>query len=396
MTNIDYLTESTVKVGRTFPRGYHDFHNNTIINFEINRFYESAGDPSMIAEIQAVAPKIKNYTDLKREFLSLADQALIAENKMRSAYYLRIADFFTFAEDSDKQVIRKRFLDLARQAYQVEESSHFLIPYERGQLSAYRFTPDHSKGTIVFFGGFDGYQEERFPFIFFLRDAGYNVISFEGPGQGTVLEDFHLPMTPDWAKPLKAVLDYFQLEDVTLIGRSLGGCLALRAAAHEPRVRRVIPNDVMTDFYETILGQTGPIARVGLRLLLAIGAKSLVNRLSVRTMKQSLAAEWGIKQGMHVMGVKTPYEFLKCSQRFQTRDVSQLITQDILLMASAEDHYVPRHQFYDQIRLITEARSLTARLFTRHEDAQNHDQVGNMGLSLGVIVNWVENCSRAE
>ena len=35
---------------------------------------------------------------------------------------------------------------------------------------------------------------------------------------------------------------------MSLMGCSLGGCLALRAAAGEPRIRRVICDDILTDF----------------------------------------------------------------------------------------------------------------------------------------------------
>jgi len=44
---------------------------------------------------------------------------------------------------------------------------------------------------------------------------------------------------------------------------------------------------------------------------------------------------------------------------------------------------------FHQIRSLTGVRSLTARLFTRHEQAQNHVHVGSVGLSLQVIVNWI-------
>ncbi len=44
------------------------------------------------------------------------------------------------------------------------------------------------------------------------------------------------------------MLDYFHLDDVTLMGYSLGGCLAVRAAAYEARVQRVITDDILTDF----------------------------------------------------------------------------------------------------------------------------------------------------
>ena len=48
------------------------------------------------------------------------------------------------------------------------------------------------------------------------------------------------------------------------------------------------------------------------------------------------------------------------------------------------------HQFYDQIRMLTRARSLTARLFTRQEQAHEHCQIGNLGLQFKVIKDWIE------
>ena len=59
-------------------------------------------------------------------------------------------------------------------------------------------------------------------------------------------------------------------------------------------------------------------------------------------------------------------------------------------MAGERDHYVPPHQFHDQIKTLKNVRSLTARLFTRAEQAQNHCQIGNLALSLQVIVGWLD------
>ena len=112
--------------------------------------------------------------------------------------------------------------------------------HKRGILPAYRFTAAHSKGTIVFFGGFDGSIEELTSAFIYLRDAGYEVVAFEGPGQGGALNDSGLHMSADWHKPVKAILDYFKLVRVTHIGLSMGGCLAIRAAAFEDRVERVV------------------------------------------------------------------------------------------------------------------------------------------------------------
>ena len=100
--------------------------------------------------------------------------------------------------------------------------------------------------------------------------------------------------------------------------------------------------------------------------------------------------EWGIAQGMHVMGARTPYAFLRKCMAFHTAEISPLVKQDVLLLGGQEDHYIPLHQFFDQGKTLTHVRSLTSRLFTRKETAQNHCQLGNIGLSIKVIVDWVE------
>ena len=44
----------------------------------------------------------------------------------------------------------------------------------------------------------------------------------------------------------------------------------------------------------------------------------------------------------------------------------------------------------DQLLTLTAARSVTARAFTEAEQAQNHCQVGNMGLAIKVILDWLD------
>ena len=54
------------------------------------------------------------------------------------------------------------------------------------------------------------------------------------------------------------------------------------------------------------------------------------------------------------------------------------------------DHLVPMAHFHRQIQLLKNARSITARLFTRSESAASHCQVGNYGLALRTIVDWLD------
>ena len=274
-----------------FPVGYYYLHPDVSVNYQMNRF--STGEADMMDEIRAVVPRIHDYNDYTREFLALAQDALGRGEKLKGAYYLRSAEFYMFGDDPRRQATRRQFLQLMREHYGFQDNGHFDVPYETGALSSFRSAPPQPRGTIVIFGGFDGYIEELFPMQHYFGRAGYDVVSFDGPGQGVALEDGHLAMTHEWHKPVTAVLDHFHLDEVTLIGVSLGGCLAVRAAAYEPRVRRVVADDIFTDYSEITLARLKLAQRAELSMLLKMGADHIVNTVVERALKDSLVMEWG-------------------------------------------------------------------------------------------------------
>ena len=118
--------------------------------------------------------------------------------------------------DPERKGARTRFLEAMRSVYGLELGEGHAVPYAEGRLKgflpAYRFKPLRAKSTIVFCGGFDSYIEELTSAFVHLRDAGYDVIAFEGPGQGGALNEAGLSMTAEWHKPMSAVLDYFEVE----------------------------------------------------------------------------------------------------------------------------------------------------------------------------------------
>jgi len=181
-----------------------------------------------------------------------------------------------------------------------------------------------------------------------------------------------------------------QLDDVTLMGISLGGCLALRAAAYEPRIRRVVCDDICPDYFEVTLGLSKPAVRTALSSLLKVGADHVIDKVIERARKTSVSTDFGVQQALFVTGSTTPSEYLKKLQNYRTDDVSPLVDQDVLLCGGTEDFCIPLHQFYDQIAMLTHARSVTARLFTHEEQGQQHCQIGNLGLQHRIIKDWIE------
>jgi pimeloyl-ACP methyl ester carboxylesterase len=313
----------------------------------------------------------------------------VGDREAVHAFCYRAADFYLPADEARKAPTRARFLELVRQAYGICPDQYHAVPYPGGALPACRLGQPH-RGSMLITGGFDGYLEDRFAMMSAVARAGYQVIALDGPGQGAALEDHGLVLTPDWQHPVAAVLDHFGLAQATLIGISLGGCLAIRAAAAEPRIIRVVADDVLTDLAECNRRQLAPPARTLVATLLRLRADRLLDTVVRRQMRHDLLSDWGIRQGQHVLGVPTPHAYLRSAGRFVTADVSGRVRADVLLLAGTADHYVPARQLTDQITALTSARSVTARIFTEQEQAGQHCQYGNLALAIQVILDWLD------
>ena len=372
-----------------FPVGYYPLHPNVSLNFQMNRFWNWVGDQQMLDELRAAGTRIKNYDDWAREMFDLSDKALAAGRRLPAAYYAKMAIFFLDPSDPRVKPFFQRFLDNVMKENGVTPENQYQVPYQKTHLSAYRFTPAQPRGTIVVFGGYDSYILEWLPMALALRDAGLDTVIFDGPGQGTVL-DAGIPMTPDWHLPVAAILDYFKLTEITLLGFSLGGGLVIRAAAREPRISRVIAMDICPSLFEAVIRA---FTATGLSVIAENFSKmpaALVNAAVAAVRKSDLLTDWFIAQGLRVMGVATAAEVYKAWRDYRTDDVSPQVTQDVLLMAGAKDHYMPLQMLPDQLMTLTEAHSITSRVFTEAESAQNHCQIGNMGLALKVILDWLD------
>ncbi|MDT7731532.1 MAG: hypothetical protein QOK45_1785 [Mycobacterium sp.] len=373
--------------GTTPAVGYHHFHDDLSLNFQCNRWVQWLG-PSAIPEVTELAARCDTYPEWIDGFLGLAEAARKADRRLASAYYDRAAEFFMRPDDPRKLGARTRFVQTMRTLYDVSPEA---VPYAGSALPALDLHPEAETGSaIVIFGGFDSYIEEFLPMLAAMVDAGHRVVVFEGPGQGSPLEDHGLPMIPEWERPVSAVLDHYQLTDVTVIGESLGGGFAIRAAAFEPRITRVVSMDILDDFFEVVSGQIGRGVTPVLRALITLRAKGIVNAGARRAIARKPVAAWGLQQGMHVTGTPTAYDFLRSTTTFDTRRISKRVTADVLLLAGADDHYVPLTQLRRQAANLVNARSVTTRTFTAAEQASNHCQVGNIGAAVRLIQAWLE------
>lgn len=372
----------------SFPVGYHDFHDDPNMNFQLNRWLSSGY--SKYEDMREAAAKIESLEDWKREMVVIADKALSENRLLNAAFSYRAAEFFTMHKDPDKLPLYSKFIELFYEFLKDDSIERLQIPYENSYLPAIRISPNKSRGVILIHGGFDSVMEEFFSTAFLAVDSGYEIILFEGPGQGAALRHNDIKMTHEWEKPTSVVMDYLHLDNVTLIGVSLGGYLAIRAAAFEPRIRRVIAFDIIYDCGQIAFMKGNIYSRTMLRILFDFEAEKLVNWIFRKKMRRESLFEWGLDHGMYVTGAVSPYGYLKGVLSYSAARISHLVKQDVLLMAGEEDHLVPLEMYYKQEDALKNARSVTGRIFTKEEHASNHCQVGNIKLALDVMIDWIE------
>ncbi|HEY8392346.1 MAG TPA: alpha/beta fold hydrolase [Capillibacterium sp.] len=379
--------EARIKI--ELPVGYYHFHDDIGLNFQFNR---ALLNQCPLDEMMVAARKIKKYEDVTPIMTGLAEKALGEGRLLNAAFYYRFAEFFCFGDLVAKRRLFDRFLLLFYRALAADRIERHEIEYPGGFLKAIRIkTGQPAKGTVVVHGGGDSFVEEFYLSVRGLVDRGFNVIMFEGPGQGEPLQKYNLKMTHEWEKPTKAVLDYFQLNDVTLIGISLGGYFALRAAAFEKRIKRVVAWDVVYDFFACVMGRNGMLRYHLINALVLIKAKGIINRMVRRQLRGKEMEEWIYNQMMYTFGAETPFAYLEIMKRYKCgKKIAQRITQDVLLMAGVEDHIIPLRMYKRQLNVLTSANSVEGRIFTKDEHAANHCQVGNIGLAQRYVIEWIE------
>ena len=369
-----------------FPVGYHEFNKDKVFNFQLNRWYSMGY--ARFEDVETVGNRIQSFDDWKTEMLSLADLAVSEDRLLHAAYYYRAAELFITEKDPEKEILYNKFTGYFYKAVNGTELKKVEIPYNVTSIQAIQLQPasKEKKGTIIIHGGFDSFKEELYSMMLFFLDSNYEVITFETPWMGESRKRKLMGLEIEWEKPIKAVLDHFKLEDVTLIGISMGGWLSLRAAAFEPRVKRVIASSVSFDVnqYNSAVGQK--LAKLFFKKF-----RKFTNKAIIKKMKKDLYYSWFMNHLMFVTNKDVPIEALDVLVQFSEENLhSDLIKQDVLILTGRNDHMVPFKMHELQVKALTNAKSVTARVFTKEDSAQNHCQIGNLGLAMDTMLNWIE------
>jgi pimeloyl-ACP methyl ester carboxylesterase len=366
--------------------GFERFHRRSFFNYQLNRAH--ALGYAERDELRQAAARLRSQDDCVAVFEELSRQAE-RDGRLRNATsYLRVAEFFTPPRSTEKVPRYRRYRNLFDAAFGGSGVARHDVPYAGATWPAYTYPAmgGPSRGTVLLHGGFDSLIEEFFAIWQRIAAAGFDVIAFEGPGQGGARALGGLTFDHDWEKPVGTVLNHFALDSAGLVGISMGGYWALRAAGREPRIDRVVSWPPVYDWLHRVPWVLRGATRAMLRRRGFMRCSIRVRTRLIPTLRQV------VDQTLYLVDGDDPMDaadwFLGMNA---THLASDRVTQDVLLLCGERDAFQPPVLTRAQARALNAARSVSVRTFTKAEHADQHCQMGNLDLACGVVTAWLRN-----
>lgn len=311
---------------------------------------QMANDGADVNPVLEVAKKIKpgdrdSYTkawfDLANETKAKAlvpefasEPVNVRATWLSPSNYFRRADVYNRADWDDPRI--NNYWDEQRAAFD-KAIAALPVPAERVEIPSDGFNVSGiwysqlSKGNhtqrrpaIILTQGYDTAKEDLYSTIVAPALArGYNVFSFEGPGQPTPRREQGVGFIPDWERTVSPVVDYLLSEKAAFIdpkrlvlyGHYFGGYLAARAAAFEPRLSALMLNGGVWDAYQAY---TAYLPSNVLEILESgdkAGFDKVMDELQSNP-ETSTVIKWGLQQGLCAFKMKSPYDFFQSFKNY--------------------------------------------------------------------------------
>ena len=378
-----------------------EYTGNRQFDLQLNRTFAPILDrPGMDKVAATTLPRLRTTKQITALAQHLAER-FESEGDADAAWRLyELAAFYLGADDPRKH----RFIDAMSRSFDEAHRGLALtrheVPYRGGQLTAMRWeavpadraqAPAGTPTTLVLMNGFDGYAEEIIDFASHFPTRPFDIIAFDGPGQGhTALAG--MPLEPEWEHPTEAVMDYFSIESAAALGVSFGGYLVMRTAVYCPRISHVIAFDMM---YRLLDGLTLPLPRPLRPFAEAVVGHArpawLIDAALRIAPRFSADLAWKLQQARHLTGLSKPSEVLRALGAFTMEPLEGLIHQPCLVLAGDADQYVPFERLEDVRRALANAASLDVRVFHEAEDPDmaQHCQIGNLNRAFTIMGDWL-------
>lgn len=379
---------------------FSEYTGNRQFDLQLNRYLGPILDrPGMDRFSTSTLARIRSTSQITALAQHLADR-FESEGDADAAWRLYFLAAFYLPEHDQR---KRHFIEAASRNFDASHTHlamrRHTVPYKDGSLTAIHWQADpddrarfpDAPSTLVMMNGFDGYAEEIMAFAERFPCRPFDVVTFDGPGQGhTALAG--MPLEPRWELPTTAVLDYFGLDSAAALGVSFGGYLVTRAAAHCPRISHVIAFDMM---YQLLDGLTLPLPAPIRPLAASIVKRARPAWLFDATMSVAAHASadlaWKLQQARHLTGLHRPSQVLRAFGDYTMEPFEGRITQPCLVLAGDADQYVPFERLGDVRRALRNAVSLEVRAFRHAQDPDmaQHCQIGDLDRAFAIMGDWL-------
>ena len=378
-----------------------EYTGNRQFDLQLNRYLGPILDrPGMDRLTTSTLARIRSTSQIT-QFAGRMAARFDAEGDAAAAWRLYFLAAFYLPEHDQR---KRHFIDAASRNFDASHTHlamyRHTIPYKDGSLTAIHWQADpddrarfpDAPSTLVMMNGFDGYAEEIVSFAFHFPTRPFDIIAFDGPGQGhTALAG--MPLEPQWERPTEAVLDHFGIDNAAALGISFGGYLVMRAAAHMPRISHVIAFDMM---YRLLDGLTLPLPASIRPLAASIVERARPAWLFDATMSVAARANadlaWKLQQARHLTGLHRPSQVLRAFGDYTMEPFEGRITQPCLVLAGDADQYVPFERLGDVRRALRNAVSLEVHAFHHLQDPDmaQHCQIGDLDRAFAIMGEWLQ------
>lgn len=337
----------------------------------------------------------------------MADDSLGAGHRISAGRaYLRASNYYRAAlmHHADPQApevlpMAKTSIDCYAQAVELLSlpAEWVRIPYEGTTLPAWFWRSPVAASrapVLIVHQGRDAWPED----CKFIADAcverGYHCLLVHCPGQGMALREQGLTFRPDWEKVITPVVDFVvQMPEVdpdriALMGISMGGALAPRAAAFEQRIKICIANPGVLNWSASVSAYLAAISPEFAAAIQNVGNDpETFNTLMAEFVKVAPQIQWGMTDMLWKHGAKSPADLMIKLQAFNNEPIVDRITCRMLIMdAEAEAWSVGQAKaLYDALQGPKDYM-----LFTAEDTGLVHCQTGAQAVATHRLFDWLD------
>ena len=353
----------------------------------------AAWGAASLGEIDQIGQKLRGHdgdnerwwlewTEMARRIEDFGDVEEAKGHQLTSgAYYLRAAIYYFCGErfvapserkwDTYRSCLRCFGKGIARRFPQIERVD---LPYDGTTLPAWLLKADTREPapTVVMFDGLDNAKEMSVLFggVEIAR-RGIHVLAIDGPGQGEALRLQGIPSRFDYEVPAGAAYDYLagrpdlvDAKRVAVMGFSMGGYYAPRAAAMDPRFAACVAWGGHFDYHESWVRR---------RKILESGGTKLS--------APGFQLPW-------VLGMPDIEACMKKLEEYRLAGVAEKMRCPFFCLHGENDTIV-QLDFAQRLVDAVGSENKTLRVLTAHEGGSEHCQEDNRQVGANIIADWL-------